>query len=243
MPPWMVSPTVITKSGCSRSTSRHTRPKICGCAPPVRSPMIEKRKSFLGSVIARCAMSPPNRSGTSTAGSTRIPRARPLTEGRLMPAILAQKGCEERHPSATTTVRRIPNVEWLATILHWTDSIAMASLPPIAAWILVTGLDDLFLLAMWVVEMLRGGSREWDAALETSGPERRIAIFIPLWHEDTVIAEMIEHNIAAIRYLNYDIFAGAYPNDHATQQAVKSVADRFPNVHLCGCPHDGPTSK
>ena len=33
------------------------------------------------------------------------------------------------------------------------------------------------------------------------------------------------------------------PNDEPTQAAVRSVADRFPNVHLAVCPHDGPTSK
>jgi bacteriophage N4 adsorption protein B len=39
------------------------------------------------------------------------------------------------------------------------------------------------------------------------------------------------------------VFVGAYPNDPATQQAVRSVMPRFANVHLCVCPHDGPTSK
>ena len=54
---------------------------------------------------------------------------------------------------------------------------------------------------------------------------------------------MLEHNLAALRYANYHIFAGAYPNDSPTEDAVLSVTDRFPNVHLARCPHDGPTSK
>ena len=58
-----------------------------------------------------------------------------------------------------------------------------------------------------------------------------------------MIARMLEHNLAALRYANYHFFAGAYANDDATQDAVRSVADRFPNVHLAACPHDGPTSK
>ena len=54
---------------------------------------------------------------------------------------------------------------------------------------------------------------------------------------------MLQHNIAAIRYPDYHVFAGCYPNDEKTQEAVQSVASRFPNVHMALCPHDGPTSK
>jgi adsorption protein B len=66
---------------------------------------------------------------------------------------------------------------------------------------------------------------------------------VPLWHEHEVIARMLEHNLASIRYPDYHFFAGAYPNDELTQDAVRSIADRFPNVHMALCPHDGPTSK
>src|SRR6185295_10436136 len=78
--------------------------------------------------------------------------------------------------------------------------------------------------------------------LETAA-RRRIAILVPLWQEHEVIGRMLEHNLAAIRYSDYEIFAGAYPNDKPTQEAVRSAAGRFPNVHLAVCPHDGPTSK
>jgi adsorption protein B len=54
---------------------------------------------------------------------------------------------------------------------------------------------------------------------------------------------MLQHNLACIRYREYHFFAGCYPNDDLTQDAVRSVSDRFPNVHLALCPHDGPTSK
>src|SRR5579871_449788 len=78
--------------------------------------------------------------------------------------------------------------------------------------------------------------------LETA-PQKRIAILLPLWHEAPVIAQMLEQNIAAIRYPCYDIFAGCYPNDPETQAAVESVAARVSSVHVALCPHDGPTSK
>lgn len=115
--------------------------------------------------------------------------------------------------------------------------------------ILISGLDDLVIDLAWLTDWLNRklrpraglfppGSRQLDSA-----PRRRIAILVPLWREHEVIARMLEHNLAAIRYPDYHIFAGAYPNDEPTQAAIRSVAARFSNVHLALCPHDGPTSK
>ena len=81
-----------------------------------------------------------------------------------------------------------------------------------------------------------------DAELEAV-PERRMAIFVPLWKEHRVIQNMVEHNIACQKYKNYDFFIGAYPNDPPTLAAVKEVVRRFPNAHLAVCANDGPTSK
>ncbi len=59
-----------------------------------------------------------------------------------------------------------------------------------------------------------------------------------------VIGRMLEHNLASIRYPDYHIFAGAYPNDALDAgRRARGRCDRFPNVHLALCPHDGPTSK
>jgi adsorption protein B len=129
------------------------------------------------------------------------------------------------------------------------DHAMLWALAPLAAAILVSGLDDLAIDIAWAAAWLKRkvrrqaplfppGPRQLDSA-----PVHRIAIVLPLWREHDVIARMIEHNIAAIRYPNYHIFAGAYPNDAATQAAVRGVCERFANVHLVLCPHDGPTSK
>lgn len=120
---------------------------------------------------------------------------------------------------------------------------------PLAVAILISGLDDLAVDAAWACSWIRGkwkpearmfppGPRQLESA-----PQRTIAILVPLWHEHEVIARMLEHNLASIRYSGYHFFVGAYPNDVLTQEAVQSVADRFPAVHLALCPHDGPTSK
>jgi adsorption protein B len=134
-------------------------------------------------------------------------------------------------------------------IPHVLDRAVLWLLAPLAAAILLSGLDDLAIDLIWAFAWLKGklrpaarlfppGERQLDSA-----PQSRIAILVPLWHEHGVIASMLEHNLASIRYSRYDIFAGCYPNDPDTQNAVRAVSGRFPNVHLAVCPHDGPTSK
>jgi adsorption protein B len=129
------------------------------------------------------------------------------------------------------------------------DQAVLSLLIPLATAILVSGLDDLWVDCVWAWAWLKlrfrpaeslfpPGPRQLEAA-----PRGLIAIFVPLWHEDKVIARMLEHNLASIRYPEYHFFAGCYPNDFPTQDAVRSVSERFPNVHLAVCPHAGPTSK
>jgi len=129
------------------------------------------------------------------------------------------------------------------------DHLVLAILAPLATAILISGLDDLVVDLAWAWTWLKSALRP-AASLFPPGPRQlenaprqRIAIFVPLWHEHDVIGRMLEHNLAAIRYPDYHFFAGCYPNDVETQDAVRSVADRFPQVHLALCPHPGPTSK
>ena len=77
----------------------------------------------------------------------------------------------------------------------------------------------------------------------TDLPESRIAIFVPCWKESDVIGNMVRHNLNAIRYKNFDIFVGAYPNDEPTVAVVEQLSKTFANVHPAVCPRPGPTSK
>jgi adsorption protein B len=135
------------------------------------------------------------------------------------------------------------------TVYSQVDHFVLAILTPLAAAILISGLDDLVVDLAWVWTWLKSalcpaaslfppGPRQLENA-----PLQRIAIFVPLWHEHQVIGRMLEHNLAAIRYPDYHFFAGCYPNDVETQDAVRTVAERFSQVHLALCPHPGPTSK
>jgi bacteriophage N4 adsorption protein B len=112
---------------------------------------------------------------------------------------------------------------------------------PLAAIILVSGLDDLALNAVCLWAWLR--RRLPASPVVAASGEKTIAVFVPLWHEHAVIAGMVEHNVSAIHYGNYHFFIGAYPNDDPTLDTVRDLESRFPHVHLAVCPHNGPTSK
>jgi bacteriophage N4 adsorption protein B len=124
----------------------------------------------------------------------------------------------------------------------WVDRLVAACLAPLAVWILLSGLDDLFIAAVRAV--MRRRPFPWPSDAELDGAaERRIAILVPLWREHRVIGRMLEHNLAVIRYSNYDVFVGVYPNDELTERAVSEAALRNPQVHLALCAHKSPTSK
>ena len=124
------------------------------------------------------------------------------------------------------------------------DAFVAGCLIPAAIALLVSGIDDLALDLVcfwaWVRRHCRRGAVREERQVVG---QKRIAIFVPLWHEHVVIGGMVEHNVAAIHYDNYHFFIGAYPNDEPTLEAVRELESRFPNVHLAVCPHDGPTSK
>ncbi|HEV2202566.1 MAG TPA: glycosyl transferase family protein [Bryobacteraceae bacterium] len=134
----------------------------------------------------------------------------------------------------------LPVPSWLAGV----DRVIVWSLAPLAVIFILSGLDDLAIDIAWLVQRLCGNkSRRLRPRELARITERRVAILVPLWKEHSVIARMLEHSLAALRYSNYHFFTGVYPNDDSTGDAVHGVADRFPNVHLAMCPHDGPTSK
>jgi hypothetical protein len=64
-----------------------------------------------------------------------------------------------------------------------------------------------------------------------------------MWHEHDVIERMIRHNLRVLRYQRYEFFLGAYPNDTDTLAALARLQESGARVHICVCPHDGPTSK
>ena len=125
------------------------------------------------------------------------------------------------------------------------DAVVAAILWPITIWILFSGFDDLFvdIVAGWSTFRARARKDRPSRPKLLSQPQQPIAILVPLWHEDAVIARMIQQNTASILYRNYQIFIGAYPNDERTLREIRNLEARYSRVHLSICPHDGPTSK
>jgi adsorption protein B len=111
----------------------------------------------------------------------------------------------------------------------------------LALLLLLSGLDDLVptLLVVWSWARKKGR----PSLVPEPEEERRIAIFVPCWREAAVIDEMVRRNLSAIRYDNFDLFLGAYPNDEATLSAGVRLAATLRRVHTAECPHAGPTSK
>ncbi|MCZ2151148.1 MAG: glycosyl transferase family protein [Bryobacterales bacterium] len=127
----------------------------------------------------------------------------------------------------------------------WVESIVI----PLAVWILISGLDDVFVDAVCLFTWFSQGAliRPTDQAAEReaalASPQKRIAVLVPLWKEDGVIRQMVRNNVSRIEYLRYDFFIGAYPNDLPTLDAVHEIEACFPNVHIAVCGNNGPTSK
>lgn len=122
------------------------------------------------------------------------------------------------------------------------DWWVVACLAALAGWILISGLDDLFISLVWCFTAKQ--RFPWPAEDELRRVrEKRTALFVPLWHEDAVIQQMLDHNLETIRYTSFDVFVGVYPNDNSTRQAVRKAARKHPNIHLAEVPHAGPTSK
>jgi bacteriophage N4 adsorption protein B len=121
------------------------------------------------------------------------------------------------------------------------DAFAAACLVPLAIAAVISGLDELVLDVVTAWRWLQRPRTHTRAPQDA--PEKRMAIFLPLWQEEGVVGSMLAHNIGAIRYSEYHFFVGVYPNDARTMDAVRGAEVRFPNVHLSIVPHNGPTSK
>ena len=127
------------------------------------------------------------------------------------------------------------------------DALILVILPWLAGWILLSGLDDLWVDWLYLRELIR---RKTSGVLSVVPKidhwrtgEKRLAVFIPAWHEHAVIGRMLAYNLRAQRYAAFRVFVGVYPNDEPTIAAVQGARLDDSRVQLCLCPHDGPTSK
>ncbi len=73
--------------------------------------------------------------------------------------------------------------------------------------------------------------------------EKRFAILVANWKEEDVIEAMVRGNLSRIRYENYSIFLGVYPNDLPTFDAAKRLESLYPQVTVVVNERPGPTTK
>lgn len=119
----------------------------------------------------------------------------------------------------------------------------------LAVLFLVSGIDDLFfdlvhygrLAYRWL--FLRDRIRPVHVDQLEAAPEKAAAIMIPAWDESKVIARMLLNTVGTLRYRNYTIFVGTYPNDEGTRKEVEKVREIYPNIEFTVTPIDGPTNK
>lgn len=108
--------------------------------------------------------------------------------------------------------------------------------------ILLLGLDDLLLDALWLATRREGratGPADPDAP-QIDGP---IAVFIPAWDEACVLPEMLRRTLAAWTGEDVRLYIGCYPNDAATLLAISALAAREPRLRLVIGDRAGPTTK
>lgn len=118
-----------------------------------------------------------------------------------------------------------------------------------AVGVLLIGLDDLYLDAIWLG---RGGLRRRAAAAARdmatnrhalSGPDRPFAILVPAWQEAEVLPVMVAHALAQWRGESFRLYIGCYPNDPATMFAVSRLVAQTPELRLVIGREGGPTTK
>ncbi|MEN6378950.1 MAG: glycosyltransferase [Methanofastidiosum sp.] len=76
-----------------------------------------------------------------------------------------------------------------------------------------------------------------------SEPQKRIAVFVPAWNEGDVVGVMLKTLIINIKYNNYIIFVGTYPNDPKTINTVNFISQKYTQVINVINPISGPTTK
>jgi adsorption protein B len=119
------------------------------------------------------------------------------------------------------------------TILLWICSILL----------IISGFDDVLVdLLFWFNRWkYRRGLPNMDDVLEAD--ENSIALVICAWREYKVIGRTLTYALSKMRYNNFTIFVGVYPNDTKTLEVVKRIAQKNNKVVICVNSKDGPTTK
>ena len=71
-----------------------------------------------------------------------------------------------------------------------------------------------------------------------------VGVFVANWHEEDVLARMVEGNLARIAVPTVRLYLGVYPNDTGTRDVAMALAKKYPErVRVIVNTLPGPTSK
>jgi bacteriophage N4 adsorption protein B len=121
-----------------------------------------------------------------------------------------------------------------------------------AFWILVSGVDDICVDAIWGLRRIyrrfayyRHRNPLRVDQLPTPMRDGFLAIFIPTWMEASVIGDMIAgcKTAWARTQAEYRIYIGCYPNDEAGMSAIKNAIGNDAGMKMILVGHHGPTTK
>lgn len=107
----------------------------------------------------------------------------------------------------------------------------------------LSGIDDLYLDLLYWFLRKRHKSKFPDFTKMHDKPEKPIAIMLGAWKESGVIGRTLSYAVGNLKYDNFRLFVGVYPNDLETIRIVKEIAMKDSRVKVCINPQDGPTTK
>ena len=106
-------------------------------------------------------------------------------------------------------------------------------------------LDEIVVDLFYLRYRLFPGARPTTGRLDLRDTrvDSRIAVFIPAWREDAVIAATIAHALAAWRHRDLTIYVGCYRNDPETVASAMAGSAGDPRLRIVIHDADGPTTK
>jgi len=132
----------------------------------------------------------------------------------------------------------------LPNIFDRIDFLTAGIFLPLAILYAILGLDELFVdLYFWIRRLGPRKLSANDIIEMNSLPEKKMAIMVAGWQEETVLGGMVKGNLQGIHYENYDFFLGVYPNDKGTFKVAKKLEKVHSNVHVVINTEEGPTCK
>jgi len=118
-------------------------------------------------------------------------------------------------------------------ILLWVCSVLLV----------ISGIDDVLVDLLYWFNRFKYKRNLPDLDDVNRANENAIALVICAWREYKVIGRTLTYALSKMKYSNYQIFVGVYPNDTKTLEVVKRIAQKNNKIVICVNSHDGPTTK